>query len=73
MGGGGRGGGTEHTGKRTHGHGQQWGDCWEEAGITGLNGSGKNTMKIKSKKQKMKRRKCEKWERKEKIECSFLT
>ena len=34
------GGGTEEKGKRTHGHGQQGGDCWGEAGIRGLNGKG---------------------------------
>ena len=28
-------------GKRTHGHGQQCGDCWEEEGIRGLNDNGK--------------------------------
>ena len=22
--------GIEQKGKRTHGHGQQWGDCWKE-------------------------------------------
>ena len=26
--------------KRTHGHGQQCGDCWENAGLRGLNGNG---------------------------------
>ena len=33
--GGGRlgGGGIEQKGKRTHGHGQQCGDCWEEGSI----------------------------------------
>ena len=35
------GGGTEQKGKRTHGHGQQCGDCWGERGISGLNGDGK--------------------------------
>ena len=42
MGGGGRGGGTEQKGKRTHGHGQQCGDCWGGGGnIRGLNSNGK--------------------------------
>ena len=31
----------EQKGKRTHGHGQQCGDCWEEEGMKGLNGNGK--------------------------------
>ena len=39
--------GIEQKGKRTHGHGQQSGDCWGLGGIRGLNGNGKNTMKIK--------------------------
>ena len=39
------GGGTEQKGKRTHGHGQQCGDCWGQEGISGLNGNGKNTIK----------------------------
>ena len=43
------GGGIEQKGKRTHGHGQQCGDCWGEGGIRGLNDNGKNTIKIKSK------------------------
>ena len=30
----------EQKGKRTHGHGQQCGDCWGEEGIRGLNGNG---------------------------------
>ena len=34
-------GGTEQKGKRTHGHGQRYGDCWGEGGIRGLNGNGK--------------------------------
>ena len=34
--------GIEQKGKRTHGHGQQYGNCWRERGITGLNGNGKN-------------------------------
>ena len=37
----------EIKGKRTHGHGQQCGDCWEEAGIRGLIGNRKNTIKVK--------------------------
>ena len=40
------GGGIDKKGKRTHGHGQQCGDCWREAVIRGLNGNGKNTVKI---------------------------
>ena len=28
-----RGGAIEQKGKRTHGHGQQCGDCWEEGSI----------------------------------------
>ena len=43
-------GGIEQKGKRTHGHGQQSGDCWRVRGTKGLNGNGKNTMKIKLKK-----------------------
>ena len=39
-------GGIDRKGKRTHGHGQQCGDCWGEAGIRGLNSNGKNTIKI---------------------------
>ena len=27
--------------KRTHGHGQQCGDCWREGGIRKLNGKGR--------------------------------
>ena len=41
------GGGIEQKGKRTHGHGQQCGDCWAEGGVRGLNGNKKYTMKIK--------------------------
>ena len=37
----------EQKGKRTHGHGQQYGDCWGEEGIKGLNGNGKNYNKNK--------------------------
>ena len=40
------GGGIEQKGKRTHGHGQQCGDCWKERGIRRLNGNGKNTVKV---------------------------
>ena len=39
--------GTEQKGKRTHGHGQQCGDCLGGGGVRGLNGNGKNTVKIK--------------------------
>ena len=42
-----RGGGAEHKGERTHGHGQQCGDCWGRGGSKGANGNGKNTIKIK--------------------------
>ena len=35
------GGEIEQKGKRTHGHGQQCGDCCGEAGIRGLNGNEK--------------------------------
>ena len=44
--------GMEQKTKRTHGHGQQCGDCgdrgWVEVkkGIRGINGNGKNTIKI---------------------------
>ena len=41
------GGGIEQKGKRTHGYGQQCGDCWVEGGERGLNGNGKNIIKIK--------------------------
>ena len=44
------GGGIEQRRKRTHGHGQQCGDCWGQGGIRGLNGNGKNTIKITFKK-----------------------
>ena len=40
-------GGIEQKGERTHGHGQQCGGCWREVGIRGLNGNGKNMIKIK--------------------------
>ena len=32
--------GSEQRGKRTHGHGQQCGDCWGKGGIRGLKGNG---------------------------------
>ena len=41
------GGGIEQKGKRTHGHGQQCGDCGGYRDIRGLNGNGKNTTKKK--------------------------
>ena len=44
--------GIEQKRKGTHGHGQECGDCWRERGIKGLNGSGKNAIKIKSKQKK---------------------
>ena len=40
-------GGVEQKGKSTHGHGQQWGDCWGKEGIKGLIGIGKNTIIIR--------------------------
>ena len=40
------GGGIEQKGKRTHGHGQQYGDYWAEGSIRGLNDNGKNIIKI---------------------------
>ena len=39
------GGGIEQKGKRTHGYGQQCGDCWGE----GLKGNGKIQQKLKLK------------------------
>ena len=54
QGGGGQRGGIEQKGKRTHGHGQQCGDCWGEGSIEVLNDSGKNTMKKKINKTKQK-------------------
>ena len=36
-----RDGEIEQEGKRTHGHGQQCGDCAGGEGIRGLNGNGK--------------------------------
>ena len=49
-----RGGGIEQKGKRTHGHEQQCGDCWGGGGrgIKGINGNGKNTIKINLKEKK---------------------
>ena len=45
-------------GKRFHGHGQQYGDCWGVEGIRRLNGNGNNITKIKLKlKLKTKKRK----------------
>ena len=41
------GGGIEPKRKSTHGHGPQRGDCWGQWDIRGLNGNGKNTIKIK--------------------------
>ena len=37
----------EQKGKKTHGHGQQCGDCRGQGCVRGLNGNGKNTIKIK--------------------------
>ena len=55
MGGGLRVEGTEQKGKRTHGHGQQCGNCRGEGGVRGLNDNGeKNTTKIKSRLKKKK-------------------
>ena len=39
----------EQKGKRTHGHGQQWGDY---RGYKWVNGNGKNAIKNKFKKEK---------------------
>ena len=36
-----KGGGMEQRGKRTHGHGQQGGDCWREENMRRLNDNGK--------------------------------
>ena len=36
-----KGGGMEQRGKRTHGHGQQGGDCWREETMRRLNDNGK--------------------------------
>ena len=47
--------GTGQKGKRTHGYGQYCGDCWGKGSIRGLNGNGKNTIKIKLKKLKVKK------------------
>ena len=49
-------GGIEQKGIRTPEHGQQWitvGGCWAEQSIRGLNGNGKNTIKIKKSKKKI--------------------
>lgn len=35
-------GGIEQPGKRTHGHGQHYGDCWWEGGKMELNNNEKN-------------------------------
>ena len=40
------GGGIEQKRKRTHGHRQQCVDGWGQWGIKGLNGNGKNIIKI---------------------------
>ena len=40
-------GGTEQKGERTHGHGQACGDCRGVGCIRGMNGNGKNTIKLK--------------------------
>ena len=44
--------GNEQKGKRTHGNGQQW---WFPRGghIRGVNGNGKNIIKIKKEKNKL--------------------
>ena len=45
--------GSRKQGKRTHGHGQEGGDCGQgrwvevEESISGINGNGKNTIKSK--------------------------
>ena len=39
--------------KKTHGQGQQRGDCWEEGGPMGLNHNGKNGIRFKFKKQEI--------------------
>ena len=44
--------GIGQKGRRTHGHGLQCGDCWEDWGIRGLKGNEKNIIKIKSKNKK---------------------
>ena len=36
-----RGGGIKQKGKRTHGHGQQCGDCGQKGSIRGINGNEK--------------------------------
>ena len=40
-------GGTEKKGKRAHGCGPQYGDCWGEVGIRGVNSNEENTVKMK--------------------------
>ena len=37
----------EQKGKRTHGHRQQCTGCRVEEGVRGINGCGKNTLKLK--------------------------
>ena len=44
-----KGGGIEENGKKTHGHGQQCGDCGGNWGKRWVNGNGKNIIKIKNK------------------------
>ena len=36
------GAGIEQKGKKTHGHEQQYGDCWGKRGLRGLNSNRKN-------------------------------
>ena len=43
----------EQKGKRTHRHRYQCGHCRGEGGIRGLNGDGKNTIKITVNKKKV--------------------
>ena len=43
--------------KRTHGHGQQRDDYWEEGSRKRLSGNGKNTLKIKLKKKELEKKK----------------
>ena len=47
--------GIEQKGKRTRGHGQQCGEPWGQKGIRGLNDNEKNTIKIKSTNQSIKK------------------
>ena len=44
------GGGIEQKGKRTHGYGQQCGDCCGEAAIGRITGNGKTMIKKSEKK-----------------------